>query len=116
MTSILIAAGVGLVLGIITLIIWFRVNARVNLLQRGANKLENRLRAAGAEWLGDLLEDAVVGDVTAFSYKVRDLVEHSDSTQFFLERIAVPIAIYAIRETRENYPDLFDKLSAEVNK
>lgn len=115
MTSVLIAIGVGIVLGIVTGIAFVWINRRVNTIQRKLNKIENKLAAAGATWLAELLEDAIVGDARSIELRVRAFLEAEDSTQFFLDNITFPLTIYTIKETARYYPALFAKIVEEIS-
>lgn len=115
MLSIIFSVGVGIALAVVTGIVFLRVNNKVNATQRKLNKIENKLAAAGASWLAELLEDAVVGDVSSVELRARALVEAEDSTQFFLDNVSYPLTIYTIKETARYYPDLYAKIVEEVN-
>lgn len=110
----LVAVAVGVVLGVVTGVVFWRVNARVNVYQHQLNKLENRLAAAGADWLASILEDAVVGDLVALRIKIREFIESNDVTEFFLDRIALPLAVYAAKSTAQDYPDKFERIKLAI--
>jgi hypothetical protein len=114
LVSILIAIGVGIVLAIVLGVIYYKVNANINTTQRNLNKIENRLSAAGAQWLAGLFEDLIVGDVRSASIHCRQFIEADDVTGFFLDNIAVPLAEYSIKETASYYPEKFARLKALV--
>ena len=111
---ILIAVGVGIGLGVLYVVISLYVNSRVNNIQRVFNKVENKLDAAGAEWLSDVLEDAIVGDAHGAYVKLKMLIEAKDTEEFFLKNVAVPLGQYAIRQTARDYPDMFNLLVNEL--
>jgi len=114
LVPILIAVGVGVGLGIIFLLISAVVNSRINNVQRVFNKIENKLDGAGAEWLSDVLEDAIIGDAHGCYVKLKMFIEAKNSEEFFLRNVAVPLAKYAIRETRRNFPSMFEEIIAEL--
>lgn len=114
LVPILVAVGVSAVLGLITALLWWRSNVKVNQLQRALNKLENKLSAAGAEWLAGVLEDAIVGDLTTLGYKLATFVESDDITNFFIENIGMGVSEYTLRETAKYYPEKFNQLKQIV--
>lgn len=114
MLSILVAVGVGVVLAIVTAFLVYRVDVRVNVTQRQLNKVENRLAAAGSFWLSELFADLIVGDVKSAELKIRQFVEADDTTLFFLDNVAFPLALYTIKETKAYYPDKYAQLVKEV--
>lgn len=116
MLSVLVAAGVGVLLGVVTGVVFWKANARVNVTQRQLNKIENKLHAAGAVWLAELLEDAIVGDLRSLELRAKAFVESEDITEFFLQNVSFPLTTYTIKETATYYPDLFAKIAAEVDK
>jgi len=103
--QILIAVGVAVVLGIISAIFFWKINTKINVVQRNLNKLENKLSAAGAEWLADVLSDAVVGDARSLFYKLSTFVESDDITEFFIDKVGMGITLYTIRECAAYYPE-----------
>ena len=115
MVPYLIAAGVGLVLGVITIAVIHKMNTKVNTVQRSLNKLENKFHECGVNWVGNLLEDLVVGDVAAVYYKLKQFIEQDDITGFFLNELGMPITLYSIRETATYYPELFAKIQAAMD-
>jgi len=115
MLPVLIAIGVGVALGIVTAIVLWRANSRINTVQRQLNRIENKLSAAGAVWLAELLEDAIVGDTKALELRAKSFVESEDITDFFLQNISFPLTLYTIKETAQYYPELFDRIVSEVN-
>lgn len=108
--SILIAVGIASVLGIITAVIIWRVNFRINSVQRNLNRLENALSAADCRWLSDVLADFVVGDVSSLHHKLREFVESDDITEFFIDKIGMGVTEYTIRETAKYYPERFERI------
>lgn len=115
LVSILVAVGVAAVLGIVTAVVFWRMNSRVNVIQRNLNKLENKLSAAGAEWLADIFADAVVGDAGSLYHKLAMFVESDDITAFFLNNVAMGITEYTIRTTAADYPELFNRIKQLVD-
>ena len=115
MLPVLIAIGVGVALGVVTAIILWRANSRINTVQRQLNRIENKLRAAGAVWLAELLEDAIVGDMKALELRAESFVESEDITDFFLQNVSFPLTLYTIKETAQYYPELFAQIVNEVN-
>lgn len=105
LVQILIAVGVAVVLGLVTAIIFWKINSRVNTVQRNLNKLENKLSAAGAEWLADILADAVIGDAKSLYYKLSAFVESDDIPEFFIDKVGMGVTEYTIRECAKYYPD-----------
>lgn len=111
-TWLIVTLGISLavVLGVAVGILRARLDRKVDDIQRKINALQDRVRMTGASWLSDLLTDMVVGDERAMYQKARELVEADDSSQFFLEKVAVPMGVFAIRATKEDYPELYAKL------
>jgi len=105
LVQVLIAVGVAVVLAVITAIIFWKINSRVNTVQRNLNKLENKLSAAGAEWLADILADAVIGDARSLYYKLSAFVESDDIPEFFIDKVGMGVTEYTIRECAKYYPD-----------
>jgi len=110
LVPILVAIGVALILGLVTAMIFWKVNSKINVVQRNLNKLENRLSAAGADWLADILADGVIGDTSSLYHKLSSFVESDDITLFFLDNIGMGVTEYTIRETAQYYPEKFDKI------
>lgn len=113
LVPILIAVGVGVGLGVLYTVVSLYVNSKVNNIQRVFNKIENKLDAAGAEWLSDVLEDAIIGDAHGAYVKLKMMIEAKDTEEFFLKNVAVPLAQYAIRQTVRDYPDMYNMLVNE---
>lgn len=110
LTTILVAVGVAVVLAVVTGVVFWKVNNKINLVQRNLNKLENKLSAAGAEWLADIFADAIVGDASSLYHKLAMFVESDDITKFFIDNVGLGITIYTIKEAAEYYPEYFNKI------
>jgi type II secretory pathway pseudopilin PulG len=106
-----------IVLAIITGIVAWRlfraVDGAMDDFQRKINKLENLFAEAGASWMSEFLEDWVVGDTAACLHKLKEFVEAPNTPLFFLEKIALPCARYAIREAT---PEIRAKLQTEFTR
>jgi len=110
MWSILTAVGVGIVLALVTVVIYSYVNSRVNAAQKALNKIENRMREANCTYLADLLEALIVGDVADAFRKANTLIETPDSNEFFLQNIGLPITRYTILNSVRDYPAIYEEV------
>jgi len=110
---IIISIVITLVLAFIVALLIRKADNKVDDFQRKINKLENCFAEAGASWMSELLEDLVVGDETATVHKLRDFIEAPNVPLFFLEKVALPCAKYAIREAT---PEQLLKLKSEFAK
>jgi hypothetical protein len=100
-----------IVLGVLAWRLYDKVDDYVDEKQRAINTLENAFSEAGATWMSKLLADIVVGDEEEFVRKVKTLVDSVNDPRFFLEKVAVPCAVFAIRGTAgSKYPDLWAKI------
>jgi len=112
----LIAAGVGIALGIILFILWKKVDKKIDDMQRAVNYLENAFAAWGSSWMSEFLANIVVGDEEAITRKIRDFFHADNKKAFFTDKIAFPIAKYVLREfntlTPEQQKDLEQTLTA----
>ncbi len=112
-----IAVLIGLILSYVAWKMYDRYDDRVDALQYKLNKIENLIAAAGASWLADLFALAVVGDEEKIGAKIGEALEAANTNRFMLEKIAVPFALYAIRECPAEYPEglakIYDALGIE---
>ncbi len=117
---ILVIVGV-ILAGVVTGVIVYRYAERVDdwedATQHNINKIENQFAAAGVTgWFPEFLENLVVGDEEAVIRQVKQMMEAKDTDKFFLDSVAMPMALYAIRMTPEKYPADFAQLKAAVEK
>ena len=100
-----IAVLVGLVLAYLAWKVYDRYDDRVDAFQYKLNKIENLIAAAGATWLSDLFALGVVGDEEKIMAKIGEALEAANTNRFLLEKVAVPFALYAVRECPTEYPE-----------
>lgn len=105
-----IALAIGAVVGRIAWKKYDQVDGQMDDFQRSVNRLENLFARSEASWMAEVLEDIVVGDAEAGIIKIREMIEAPDTTLFFLDNIAIPCAVFAIRETVDKYPERFAKI------
>lgn len=104
----------GLAIGLLVWLIADRIDDQQDAIQWRINRLENRFAAAGATWFAEVLESAVIGDEEELARRIAEFFEADDTTGFFLDKIAVPCALFAIRESAEYYPEHMAKLKSAM--
>lgn len=109
------AVAVGVLLGYFAWKLYDKVDDAIDDKQRAINKLENQFAACGSSWMASFLEDLVVGDEESVVARVKNLVEAADTPKFFIDNIAMPAALYAIRESKEKYPEYLARIVKEVS-
>lgn len=111
--SVIITIILAIIVGVVVFKLVKKADDAIDDFQRKINKLENCFAEAGSSWMSDLLADIVVGDEAATIHKLREFIESQNVPLFFLDKVAVPCAMYAFREAS---PEQWSKLKREFQK